>query len=153
MRRAAGVPFSALLRPGAGGLPPAEPLDFATLRPPRSPNAFLAAPPGHEGPKHRTVSLLPADPDAAWAVLRSLGPRLPRTTAMKEWPELRQGQWVARTRFLNFPDLVNAQVVPLPGGAGLYLYSRSLFGWSDFGANRRRGETWIAALDALLRHG
>ncbi len=41
--------------------------------------------------------------------------------------------------------------MPGPPGAGLFLYSRSLFGWSDFGVNRTRVEAWLAALDAALR--
>jgi uncharacterized protein (DUF1499 family) len=38
-----------------------------------------------------------------------------------------------------------------PTGAGLFLYSRSLFGWSDLGVNRRRVQAWIEAFDAALR--
>jgi hypothetical protein len=37
------------------------------------------------------------------------------------------------------------------GGAGLFLYSYSLFGWSDMGVNRKRVEAWLAAFDAALR--
>nr|WP_255575105.1 DUF1499 domain-containing protein [Caldovatus aquaticus] len=52
---------------------------------------------------------------------------------------------------LNFPDLVNAQADALADGrSAVWLYSRSLFGRSDLGVNRRRGEAWLAALDAAL---
>jgi len=32
------------------------------------------------------------------------------------------------------------------GGSGLFLYSRSLIGWSDLGVNRARIDRWLAAL-------
>lgn len=147
-------PLRALLARGAGGLPPPMPIDFARGGPvlPPTPNAHLAAPPGYEGPKHRTVPPFPVAPEVAWEAVRRLGHDFPRTWRLAAWPERRQAQWVARTAVLNFPDIVVAQVVPAPGGAaGLFLLSRSLFGRYDFGANRRRVDAWLAALDAALR--
>jgi uncharacterized protein (DUF1499 family) len=146
----AGAPLSALFARGAGGLPPAAPVDFAKLELPPSPNACLAAPLGF--PKAQLpLPPLPVDAATAWPVLRTLGARFPRTWSLAEWPERMQAQWVARSAIANFPDLVVAELTPGgPAGAGLFLYSRSLFGWSDFGVNRRRVEAWLAALDAAL---
>jgi uncharacterized protein (DUF1499 family) len=83
-------------------------------------------------------------------VLRTLGDSMERVRKMAEWPEMRQAQWVARTRWLNFPDLINAQVVEMPGGTGLFVYSRSLVGYSDFGVNAARVSAWRQAFDAAL---
>ena len=77
--------------------------------------------------------------------------RFPRTTLIQAWPERRQAQWVERSALVNYPDIIAAELVPLPEGAGLYLYSRSLFGWSDLGVNRRRVDRWLAAFEAALR--
>jgi uncharacterized protein (DUF1499 family) len=148
----AGAPVSALFGRGAGGLPPAEPLDFATLRLPSSPNACFGAPAGFPQ-AHLVTPALPATADAAWAALRGLGDRFPRTTRLGEWPERRQAQWVVRSALMNFPDIVVGEVTGGPAGSGLFLFSRSLFGYSDFGVNRRRVEAWVAALDAALRQG
>lgn len=149
------APIASLFGQGAGGLPPAEPVDFAALRLPSSPNTCLAAPPGRHPQAHVTVPPLPVDAATAWPVLRALGNGLPRTTPYGEWPARRQAQWVVRSALLNFPDIVAAELVPGPGtgatGAGLFLYSRSLFGHSDLGVNRRRVEAWLAAFDAALR--
>jgi uncharacterized protein (DUF1499 family) len=139
-----------MLSRGTRGLPTAAAIDFPTLRLPSSPNAHLAAPPGATNERHETVPLLPGEPDAAWAVLRSLGDGMERVWKMAEWPELRQAQWVARTRWMNFPDLVNAQIVELPAGTGLVLYSRSLIGHSDLGVNAARVAAWRQAFDAAL---
>ncbi|MFC7689308.1 DUF1499 domain-containing protein [Paeniroseomonas aquatica] len=86
---------------------------------------------------------------------RAAEPRraLPRTSLIEAWPDRRQAQWVERSALVNYPDIIAAEVVPLPGGAGLYLYSRSLLGWSDLGVNRRRVDRWLAALEAALRQG
>lgn len=139
-----------MLSRGTGGLPPAAPIDFPSLRLPSSPNAHLAAPPGATNERHETVPLLPVSADVAWDVLRTLGDGMERVWKMAEWPEIRQAQWVARTRWMNFPDLVNAQIVEMPGGSGLFLYSRSLIGYSDLGVNAQRVADWRRAFDAAL---
>jgi len=52
---------------------------------------------------------------------------------------------------LNFPDLVMAQVREEgPDSSDLILYSRSIYGYGDFGVNRKRLETWIGRLQAKL---
>lgn len=140
-----------LLGRGPAGLPPPAPVDFATLRLPASPNAHLAAPPGATAERHETVPLLGLPPDRAWAVLRTLGDGMPRVWKLAEWPDQRQAQWVARSRLMNYPDLVNAAIVELAQGTGLFLYSRSLIGWSDLGVNAARVAAWRAAFQALLR--
>ncbi|NKC30300.1 DUF1499 domain-containing protein [Falsiroseomonas selenitidurans] len=138
---------------GPAGLPPPVPVDFEHLVLPPSPNAHLAAPPGVTNERHETIPLLPISPEAAWAALRMAGEGVPRCWKLAEWPDRRQVQWVVRTRFANFPDILAGQVVPLPGGSGFFLFSRSLIGWSDFGVNRRRVAAWRARLDEALRAG
>lgn len=140
-----------MLGRGPRGLPPVAPLDFARLVLPPSPNTHLLAPPGGSTAAHEALPLLPCAPDQAWATLRTLGDGQRRVWKIGEWPELRQAQWVARTPFANFPDIVAGQVVELPGGSGVWLYSRSLIGWSDLGVNRRRIAAWRARLEAALR--
>ena len=122
----------------------------AALVLPASPNACLGAPAGFPQ-AHLALPPLPADADTAWDALRRLGDRFPRSTRLGEWPDQRQAQWVVRSALLNFPDIVVGEITGGPAGSGLFLYSRSLFGWSDFGVNRRRVEAWTAALDAMLR--
>lgn len=142
--------LGALFGRGAQGLPPPEPVPFDRLVLPRSPNTCLAAPAGAHPGQHLVTPPLPVDAATAWPVLRRLGERMPRTTPLGEWPERRQAQWVERSGLLNYPDIIAAELRPVANGTGLFLYSRSLFGWSDTGVNRRRVEAWIAALDAAL---
>lgn len=146
------APLAALFGRGTEGLPPPEPVDFRSLVLPRSPNACLAAPAGAHPAAHIATPPLPVGAAAAWPALRRLGQRFPRAHPLAEWPERRQAQWVERSPLVGFPDVIAAELEEGPGGsAGLFLYSRSLFGWSDLGVNRRRVQAWMEALDAALR--
>ena len=140
-----------MLGRGPAGLPPVEPVDFARLVLPPSPNTHLMAPPGVTTERHENVPLLPVSAEAAYAALRMLGEDVERCWKLAEWPDRRQVQWVVRTRWANFPDIIVGQVVALAGGAGVFLYSRSLVGWSDLGVNRERLVQWRARLEDALR--
>ncbi len=137
----------ALFSRGVGGLEPAVPLEFASLVLPRSPNTCLATPGWHPGFRHIETPLYPVSVERLMEVLAGIGAAFPRTYPYGSWPGRRQLQWVERSGLMNYPDIIVAEAVAAPqGGAGLFLYSRSLFGYSDLGANRARVERWIAAL-------
>jgi uncharacterized protein (DUF1499 family) len=142
--------LGALLGRGPNGLEPPVPIEFAALVQPRSPNTCLAAPADHPGPKQITSPNLPATPDAVFTTLLALAEGFPRTWRLAAWPERRQAQWVERSALVNYPDIIVAEVVATPGGTSLFLYSRSLFGYSDLGMNAKRVERWLAALQAAL---
>jgi uncharacterized protein (DUF1499 family) len=53
----------------------------------------------------------------------------------------------------NFPDLIAAQVNEAGADQSmLVLYSRSVYGYSDLGVNRRRLDDWLVALRARFNH-
>jgi uncharacterized protein (DUF1499 family) len=146
-----GLIFPACALQGAAGLPPPVPIAFAVLERPATPNTALAAP----------RDLVPGVPDIVLADFpvppQRLRDALVVVAAMQPrvFPQASTGaqdHWVARSALLNFPDLITAQVFPRgEGGSALVLYSRSVYGRSDFGANRARLETWLAALANQLR--
>ncbi len=140
--------FGALLGQGPKGLGAPSPIEFASLVQPTSPNTCLAAPAAHPGPKQVVAPGFPGPPEALFARLLGLAKGLPRTWQLAAWPERRQAQWVERSA-LNFPDIIVAECVATAEGSSLFLYSRSLIGYSDFGVNRRRVERWLRALEAL----
>lgn len=88
---------------------------------------------------------------AAFDAIRAVAAAQPRVFSLAEYGERHQAQWVARSRLMNYPDIVVAAVAPTGGGTGLWLYSRSLLGWSDFGANRARVMAWLADFETRLR--
>ncbi|MBP0463263.1 DUF1499 domain-containing protein [Roseomonas sp. PWR1] len=136
---------------GAAGVPAPGPVDFATLALPSSPNTCLLTPTTSPGAGHLHRDPFPVTPDKAEAAIRAVAAAMPRTFPLADFPDRRQAQWVARTRLMNYPDIVVAEVAPAGGGTGLWLYSRSLIGHSDLGANRARVMEWLAAFEALLR--
>jgi hypothetical protein len=139
-----GLVFPACAHAGAAGLPPPMLLQFSAFERPATPNAAIAAPAG----------LLPAAPDIVLAPFplapETLRARL-RAVAAAEGAHPHgttgdQDHWVVRSRLFNFPDLVTAQVFVHEHGATLVLHSRSVYGYSDLGANRARLARWIAAI-------
>lgn len=145
--------ISALLSSGARGVPAPAPVDFAALTLPPSPNTCLLTPTSAPGAGHLQRDPFPVSPEAAFEAIRAVAAEQPRTFALADYPERRQAQWVARTRLMNYPDIVVAEVAPSGGGTGLWLYSRSLIGWSDLGANRARVMAWLTAFENRLRRG
>ena len=128
---------------------PVEPLDFATLVPPGSPNRWLVAPPSMapaatvdgEAPCHAVA--LP-DLIAAWQV--ALADQL-RLEVLYADAAAGRFEYAQRTRWLGFVDRISVRLAEAGGdGATLAVYSRSQVGYYDFGANRARVETWLAAL-------
>jgi uncharacterized protein (DUF1499 family) len=136
---------------GAHGLPVPPPLDFVLLLRPASPNTALAAPADfHLAPDLRTPTYsVPAA--RLFASIQAVAAAQPRTWQAAVYPDRLQAHWVARSAVFNFPDLVTAQAIPAGAvTATLVLYSRSVYGYGDFGTNRRRLEAWLGALDRTL---
>lgn len=145
--------ISLLFSHGAHGVPSPAPVDFATLALPPSPNTCLLTPSTDPGAGHLHRDPFPVAPDHAFAAIRAVAAMQARTFPLAEYPGRRQAQWVVRSRLMNYPDIVVAEVAPAGDGTGLWLYSRSLIGWSDLGVNRERVMAWLAAFeDRLRRH-
>ena len=146
-----GLVFPACAAIGALGLPHPQPMDMAHMQRPASRNSALAAPLDFQPqadvltPPYR----LPAS--RLYDALRTVAAAQPRTFIAAEYPAELQIHWVARSAVLNFPDLITAQIIATgQDSSALVLYSRSVYGYSDFGVNRQRVDTWLAALRTLL---
>jgi uncharacterized protein (DUF1499 family) len=136
---------------GAHGLPPPAPLDSTHLVRPASPNTALAAPAGFQPRPDVVTPIYPVSADSLFTAVRAAAAAEPRSYPAAIFPDRLQADWVVRSAVFNFPDLVTAQVTEAGNGtAKLLLYSRSVYGYSDLGVNRRRLETWLADLDQRL---
>jgi uncharacterized protein (DUF1499 family) len=136
---------------GAAGLAPAEPIDMARIVRPATPNTALAAPAGFSPAPDIVTPTYRADPDRLFAAIQAVALGQRRVFAHGAFPAQRQAHFVARSAVLNFPDLIAVQVTPIgPAESGLILWSRSVYGRSDFGVNRARLAAWLAALDEVL---
>jgi uncharacterized protein (DUF1499 family) len=145
--------ISSLFSRGAEGVPAPAPLDFTTLKLPASPNTCLLTPSVAPGQGHLQRDPLPASPEAVMAALDRVAASMPRSFPLARFPARNQAQWVVRSALMNYPDIVVAEAAQVAGGTGLWLYSRSLIGWSDMGVNRARVMTWLEALEVALRAG
>lgn len=138
---------------GANGVPAPRPVDFATLVLPATPNTCLLTPTTAPGAGHLHRDPFPVPVPAAFDAIRAVAARQVRVFPLADYPDRHQAQWVARSRLMNYPDIVVAEVAPSGAGTGLWLYSRSLLGRSDFGVNRARVLAWLTDFEDRLRRG
>lgn len=128
-------------------------IDFATLARVASPNDALACPIGFCAAKTDFVTdvvAMEASELAAKAI--ALLPQEPRTELVAQSSDGLSLVFVQRSFIFRFPDTVNITVVSAGDGqAHLAIYSRSNYGYGDFGVNRRRVEAWLKRLGIPYR--
>jgi uncharacterized protein (DUF1499 family) len=137
--------------PAAEGLPVPSPMDSTHIVRPATPNTSLAAPEGFSPQPDIVTPSYRLPPERLFALVQDVAASQPNTVRAALFSDRLQVHYVARSAIFNFPDLVMVQV----GQAGadssnIILYSRSVYGRSDFGVNRKRVEAWLAALRAKL---
>ena len=131
--------WAALLGPGDR-----RAVAFETLEPPNRPNHYLLCP--HDlcrwaDAESPVFAVAVAEQRRAWDRL------LDREGVRRLRDEDGQIDVEMRTRWLRFPDLVTIRPVPVgAGGSAVAIYSRSLYGHSDFGVNAACVRSWLGAL-------
>ena len=123
-------------------------VDLATLERPSSPNTYLVCPADRttaEVDREPPVHALSTDElERVWLDALAGEPRLERRIAEAE---ARRYVFVQRTPVFRFPDVIQLEILEAPpDGSTICLYSRSLYGYSDLGANRARVEDWLARI-------
>jgi uncharacterized protein (DUF1499 family) len=132
---------------GAGGLPTPSLMDMMRIERPTTPNTFLAGPTDMNPRPDAAIAPFTVPAAELFAKARALFDDLARTYVAAEFPAQRQVHYVVRSKLMNYPDLVTVQVNDAEAGRStLAIWSRSVYGRSDFGVNRQRTEAWIAAL-------
>ncbi len=145
-----GLIFPACAGQGTQGLPAAAPMHMTHIVRPATPNTALAAPAGFSPAPDLVTHRYDVAPDRLYAAVRAMALAQPRTFLHAEFADRMQLHFVVRSRIMNFPDLVTAQVRP---DSTLILWSRSVYGHSDLGVNRARLQAWLAALDKAVPGG
>jgi uncharacterized protein (DUF1499 family) len=54
--------------------------------------------------------------------------------------------FVQRTKLMQYPDYISVKAVDVEGGSALFINSRSRFGYSDGGLNKKRILSWLKKL-------
>ena len=121
-------------------------VDFRTLVPPNRPSRWLIAPPG-------VTAVAPDAPAPSFAISAdALADRLAMVLAALPRAALvartgRRMAFVQKSRVFQFVDDIAAEAIDLGDGMSApTLYSVSRVGYSDFGVNRTRLESVLAAL-------
>ena len=148
-----GLALPACATAGAQGLPAPALTDMSRIQRPDTPNTALSAPAGFLPTPDIATPLSRVPPARLYAAVRALALGQARVFVAAEYPAAWQIHFVARSAMFNFPDLVTAQVGEAgPGNSTLVLYSRSVYGYGDFGVNRQRLQAWLDALQTTLNH-
>ena len=132
---------------GAEGIAVVPPIDWTHLVRPSTPNTALAAPAGSTPEPDIVTRRYDAPPAVLYAAIRRVALAQPRTYPHAVYDDRLEAHFVARSRIMNFPDLIVVHIQP---DGGVVLWSRSVYGSSDLGVNRARLIRWLAALDTEL---
>ena len=129
-----------------------EDVAVTAFRGPVPENAFLACPPGYCALTDATpvpVFNIPADRlEMYWNEIVDLEPRL---TPVETEPRHHGFVYIQRSALFRFPDVITVELVALaPNRSSLAIYSRSRYGRSDFGVNRRRVLRWLSRLQRMV---
>jgi hypothetical protein len=132
---------------GAAGLPTPTLMDMAKIERPATPNTFLAGPAGMTPAPGVVTEEQNLSASVLYEKVRVLFGAQPRTFVAAEYPDQLQIHYVVRSKLMNYPDLVTVQVNAVGADRStLAIWSRSVYGRSDFGVNRDRTKAWLALL-------
>jgi uncharacterized protein (DUF1499 family) len=112
-----------------------------------APNDYLVAPQGATAAQpDRLAEVHPFLPRELLQRFDAVASAAPRTERIAGSPDEGLVTYVQRSRVFGFPDYVSVRAVEVPGGSALIVWSRSRFGYGDFGVNKARVEGWLAGL-------
>jgi uncharacterized protein (DUF1499 family) len=130
------------------------PVDFASLERKSTPNQYIVAPPGAtpRAQPDAESPIFPVPPERLRDAVIAVVADVPRTAILERSPDGLALTVVQRSAVFRFPDYIGIQILPASEGSStLAIYSRSRFGYSDMGVNRKRIEVWLAAIQRERR--
>ncbi len=121
-----------------------EAVDFEDLKLTDKPNQFLMCPP-HICSGHADSPVFDVSADELRERWREVISAQPRVELLAE--DGQQIDYVQRSARFRFPDIITVRFISVPPSQStLAIYSRSVYGKSDFGMNRKRIEAWLKNL-------
>lgn len=130
-----------------------HPIHFDHFTLPTTPNYYLVCPKNKCPHKaHATAPIFTLSKDAlitAWKKMQSTQPRLSETYHDKASSHY---QYVQRSFVFRFPDYIDVKFYAIDSThSTLAIFSRSKYGYSDMGVNKKRVSTWLAALEKIAK--
>ena len=129
-----------------------EPVDFSTLKLRDTPNQYLLCPEGYCAvPAHAVAPNFPVPVQELQDAWFELVAAQPSTRVIASDEAARQFDIETLTPLVGFPDMITVRFLETPdGGSTMAIYSRSFYGKSDLGANKKRLDAWLGQLAARL---
>lgn len=129
-----------------------QPVNFATLQLKSSPNQYLVCPDGFcTAEPHSVAPTYPVPADQlqnAW--FEAIGAE-PSTEVIASNEAERQFDIETLTPLVGYPDTVTVRFIEeSERSSTLAIYSRSHYGHSDLGANKKRIDRWLDALHSTV---
>ena len=136
-------PLAALFSVGNPGR-----IDFTALKLTDKPNQFLMCPPGYcMAAPHADSPLFNHSVDNLYRRWHDLLVDQPRVELLAKYDAGQQFDYLQRSARFRFPDVITVRFIPVsPKQSTLAIYSRSIYGKSDFGVNRKRIDSWLKLL-------
>jgi len=126
-------------------------LDFAALELGPKPNQYLvcAADVCPKAQAHREAPVYDVPAEKLRAAFLKVALEQKRTKLLEEAGF--QIELVQRSALMRFPDYISVRFLPVSDSqSSLAIYSRSQYGYSDLGVNKKRIDNWLELLEAEL---
>jgi uncharacterized protein (DUF1499 family) len=131
-----------------------EEVDFPALVEAGTPNEYLACAPAYcsRAEVDRAAPVLAVDRATLRAIWEDVIGEMPRVAVVGTFAEGWQIAYVQRSAVFRFPDLVSVEFRDAATGSStVSVYSRSVYGYSDLGVNKKRVDAWLARLETVVR--
>lgn len=109
------------------------------------PNDYLVAPAGLTSAKVDLEAIVHPVPADELLFLFDAVAR-PSSTVLAGSVKDKHITYVQRTSVLGFPDYISVKAIDVEGGSALIIWSRSRFGYSDMGVNKKRVDAWLGQI-------
>lgn len=130
-------------------------IKFKTLKLKRKPNQYLVAPEGlcEIAKPHRSSPVYKVSAEKLQQAWEEMIAGQQRTALQKSDAGEMTFEYVQRSKLMRFPDYITVQFIDLPdqSSSTLAIYSRSRYGYRDFGVNRNRIENWLHLLENYVQ--
>lgn len=125
-------------------------INFTSLTPPDKPNYYLVCPRDYCHAKANAFSpVFDVNESQLTKVVFAVISKQPRTKQISYDVQKKQITYVQRSLIFRFPDYITIQFIGLENNKStLAIYSRSKYGYSDFGVNRKRVNHWLSLINA-----
>ena len=133
------------------GCSPMSTPNFQKMVLPKFPNYYLVCPPNYCNVMPSMVApVYPVSAEDLFNAFNQIVSQVQYVNFIYSMPEQGQFQLVAKSLVLHFPDDIAVQFIALSDTTStLAIYSKSRYGFYDFGVNKRRIDQWLSELSKM----